>query len=221
MKILQILLLSLLISASSNGRGRENLPAKSVEFSDEKSNRGNESILQNNISWQERFGLTHDPEIDSVWFKPVTYYLSDKNCSVLARNFYYGELRPWDNVTTEELLELATTDYEKLRPFYRWCLNMTIIIEDGALGEYTGVPARKYAEKFPLEFFEYIDEDSSNQRYYDWVSSIDYSGYYNIDDYEKSKEIVDRMIKTMKTNCKDCDDKTNRRIEIFANECFK
>jgi len=98
---------------------------------------------------------------------------------------------------------------------------MTIIIEDGALGEYTGVPARKYAEKFPLEFFEYIDEDSSNQRYYDWVSSIEYSGYYNIDDYEKSKEIVDRMIKTMKTNCKDCDDKTNRRIEIFANECFK
>lgn len=111
-----------------------------------------DTIFYNNRDWQDGFGLTHNPDIDSIWNKPVSYYLSDKECSGLASDFYYGELRPSDNGTTSELLNLITTDNNKLRPFYRWCLNKPIQIQDGALGEYTGVPARQYAEKFPKEF---------------------------------------------------------------------
>ena len=122
----------------------------------------------NNRNWQADFGLTHDPEKDSIWFKPVSYYLNDKNCSGLASDFYYGILRPSDDGTTDELLKLATSDNNKLRPFYRWCLNKTIIIQDGALGEHTGVPARKYAEKFPQEFFSYMDIDTSGEKYNEW-----------------------------------------------------
>jgi hypothetical protein len=170
--------------------------------------------------WQEGFGLTHDPEKDSIWFKPVSYYISNKECSPLAIDFYYGRLRPGDDDLTDELLKLATTDNERLRPFYRWCLNKTIIVQDGALGEHTGIPARRYAEKFPKEFFEYMNIDTSGEKYNDWAGSIEYSGFYDIDDYRKPKEIQVRMANTMKANCKNCDDKTITRIEKFAKECF-
>ena len=75
------------------------------------------------------------------------------------------------------MLSLVTTNDNNLRPFYRWCLNKTIQIEDGALAEYTGIPARQYAEKFPKEFFEYMDYDTTKEKYGDWVGSISYSGY--------------------------------------------
>src|SRR5687768_9352668 len=74
-------------------------------------------IDRNDRDWQLSFGLTHDPAEDSVWFKPVQYYLSDNACSGPARDFYYGLLRPADNGVTDELLQLATTDNAKLRPF--------------------------------------------------------------------------------------------------------
>lgn len=171
-------------------------------------------------NWQEGFGLTHNPDKDSIWFKPASYYLSDKECSGLARDFYYGELCPSDNGMTDELLKLATTDNIKLRPFYRWCLNKTIALQDGALGEHIGIPARKYAEKFPKEFFEYIDIDTDHGKYNDWLGSIEYSGFYDIDDYKNPKAIELRMLKTMKANCKNCDSTIIKRIEKFAKECF-
>jgi hypothetical protein len=180
-----------------------------------------DTVYNNNSrNWQESFGLKHDPDEDTVWNKPVSYYISDKECSGLARDFYYGELRPSDNGMTEELLQLVTTDNNKLRPFYRWCLNKTIQIQDGALGEYTGVPARQYAEKFPKEFFEYMDYDTTGNKYLDWVNSILYSGFYDKDDYKKPKDIRKRLIQTMKANCKNCSEQLKKRIDKFATDCF-
>lgn len=174
----------------------------------------------NSRDWQEGFGLKHDPDEDTVWSKPVSYYIFDKECSGLARDFYYGELRPSDNGMTEELLKLATTDNNKLRPFYRWCLNKTIQIQDGALGEYTGVPARQYAEKFPKEFFEYMDYDTTGDKYLGWVNSILYSGFYDKDDYKKPKDIRKRLTQTMKANCNNCSEQLKKRIDKFAADCF-
>lgn len=176
---------------------------------------------QNDYDWQEGFGLSHDPEKDSIWFKPVQYYLSDDNCSGLAYDFYMGTLRPGDDGTTDELLKLACSDNEKLRPFYRWCLNKTILVQDGALGEHTGIPARRYAEKFPNEFFEYMNIDSTGNKYLDWVNAISYSGYYEHDSFDKKNEVRQRMISTMKKNCKDCSSEILRRMEAFAKDCFK
>ena len=143
-----------------------------------------------NIDWQEGFGLTHDTLVDSIWQKPVKFYLDQPGCSPLARDFYFGIFRPSDNDSTAELLELATTDNGQLRPFYRWCLNKTIQIQDGALGEYTGVPARRYAEKFPIEFFVYMDQDTSGSRYLDWTAAISYSGFYDYDNDEQTDKII-------------------------------
>lgn len=176
--------------------------------------------LNNQNNWQQGFGLTHDPEIDSVWGKPVKFYIDNPKCSQTAVDFYLGEFRPIDNNTTAALLKLVTTDDTNLRPFYRWCLNKTIQIQDGALAEYTGVPARQYAEKFPKEFFEYMDYDTSGDKYLDWVNSILYSGFYPNDDYKKPKEIRDRMSTTMKKNFNNCSDTLKKRIDKFAADCF-
>ncbi len=171
-------------------------------------------------NWQEGFGLTHDPRKDSIWQKPVQFYLELPGCSPLARAFYDGSFRPSDNDSTAALLALAVTEDSQLRPFYRWCLNKTIQIQDGALGEYTGVPARKYAEKFPEEFFHYMDQDTSGSRYSDWVEAISYSGFYDGDNYEKPKEVRQRFEEEMKQHCGGCSQDLVRRIENFVAACF-
>jgi hypothetical protein len=128
--------------------------------------------------------------------------------------------RPTDNHTTAALLALATTDDPDLRPFYRWCLTKTIQIQDGALGEMTGVPARRYAEKFPVAFFEYMDRDTTRKTYLDWVNSISYSGFYDQDDYEKPEDVRERLSRVMKSNCVHCGEKLKVRIDSFAADCF-
>lgn len=170
--------------------------------------------------WQVSFQLTHDPDLDSVWGKPVSFYINNSRCSPLAIDFYRSSFRPTDNNSTAALLELVTTDDKNLRPFYRWCLNKTIQIQDGALGEYTGVPARRYAEKFPEEFFAYMKADTSQQRYRDWVSSISYSGFYENEDYKNPKAIRTALAEKMKVNCKNYSAGLAGQIQKFTTDCF-
>jgi len=170
--------------------------------------------------WTKVFGFTHhSPDHDSVWHKPVQFYISKPNCSALATDFYYGDWRPSCNGMTDELLKLATTDDKDLRPFYRWCLSMTIKISDGCLGEATGAPARRYAEKFPKEFFEYMDADTTGNKYIQWTETIHYSGYDGTEEYRT--DVSKKLTVTMLANCKDCDDKLKKRIEKFAKDCFQ
>ena len=183
-------------------------------------NQENKTIKQKVANWQEGFGLTHSIDIDSIWGKPVRYYVTNKKCDSTAIKFYLGTYRPTDEPETERLLHLVTTDDSSLRPFYRWILNKTIIIQDGALGEYTGIPAREYVEKFPKEFFEYMDFDKSGKKYSDWCNSITYSGFYNSDDYKNPERNKENIVKTMNLNCSNCDKKARKRILKFADDCF-
>lgn len=172
------------------------------------------------LNWQKDLGLSNDPDKDSIWKQPVSYYITNKNCSPVAVDFYYGRFRPSDNDSTEALLKLAVTEDSTLRLFYRWCLNKTIQIQDGALAEYTGVPARQYAENFPEEFFIYMDSDTTGTKYEEWVGSISYSGYYDNEDYQKAQQIREKLMNAMKSKCKNCDDTMYARIKKFANDCF-
>jgi|GEM_PF-910121 len=178
-------------------------------------------IYSTEHNWQEDFNITQNPEVDSIAGKAVLFYIENKECSGLAYDFYDGRLRPSDNGATSELLKLAYSSNKDLRPFYRWILQKTIDIQDGALGEYTGVPARKYAETYPEEFFKFMDEDSSGQRIEDWIGSIEYSGFYDYDDWRKPKKVRQEFINKMKQNCKEEDEKIYDRIEKFGLECFK
>lgn len=169
-----------------------------------------------NYDWQKGFGLSHDENKDSIDGKAVEYYLSDPNCSALAFDFYYGNFKPQDNASTAELLELVLTDNEKLRPFYRWCLDMTIKVADGALGEYPGQPALKYVKKFPKEFFEFIDKAENPYSYTDWVAIINYSG---LNDYDFDAEKAYKQIKEeIKDNCSNCSPELEERIDKFARD---
>ena len=176
--------------------------------------------FKNEDSWQEGFGLTHDIDKDTIWSKPVRFYIENKNCSQLAKDFYFGTKRPTDDEDTEKLLKLVITEDKDLRPFYRWILNKTILIQDGALAEYTGVPARQYAEKFPNEFFEYMDFDKTGSKYLDWCNSILYSGFYDSDDWKKPSKTRQNVINTMTKNYLNYDKNYKTRIEKFANDCF-
>jgi len=146
--------------------------------------------------------------------------VTNKKCDSTALKFYLGCYRPKDEAETARLLNLITTENDSLRPFYRWIVNKTILIQDGALAEYTGVPARKYAEKFPKEFFEYMNSDQSGKKYFDWCNSISYSGFYDFENYRDTKKIKDDIIKTMMNNCTDCNENYEDKINKFANDCF-
>lgn len=217
MKLLKIILSFILISACTHKQGQSsstNAPITKDSIIKP------DSIIYPIIDWQQGFGLTHDPTVDSIWGKPVTFYIDNPNCSPIARDFYTGKFRPEDNPETAALLALVSTNDNTLRPFYRWCLNKTIQIQDGALSEYTGVPARQYAEKFPNEFFTYMDFDSTGAKYLDWVNAIMYSGFYDNDDDKNPLDLRKRLTQTMKVNCKDCNEQLKKRIEDFAMDCF-
>lgn len=173
---------------------------------------------ERNGEWQNGFGLTHDPKKDSIWGKPVSYYIDDEECNPLAFEFYYGYIRPSDNGTTTELLKLACTDNKKLRPFYRWCLNKTLIVSDGALGELVGVPARQYAEKFPDEFFEYLDIETTKDKYELWTEAISYSGYFDRPDYDNRKKQRDELTVRMTKNLILRNSKNIERVKKFAKD---
>jgi len=176
--------------------------------------------INNELNWQEGFDLTHDMDIDSISGKPVKFYIDNPACSPVAIDFYRGQFRPTDNNTTEALLRLVTTADNNLRPFYRWCLDKTIQVQDGALAEYTGIPAREYAERFPAEFFAYMDTDTTKGKYKDWTEAISYSGFYDEDDDRKPIDIRHRLTKKMKQHCKSCNAHIDERIERFAADCF-
>ena len=177
-------------------------------------------IFRSDIDWQENFELTHDIDKDSIWNKPVRFYVKNPKCDKTTIAFYFGKFRPSDNEETAKLLQLVVSDDINLRPFYRWILNKTIQIQDGALGEYTGSPARRYAEKFPNEFFEYMDIDPSGDKYSKWYNSILYSGFYHGEDFNKPEIVRQNLAKTMQSNCKNCNENMYSRIQKFALDCF-
>ena len=169
--------------------------------------------------WQRFFNLSHDPHRDSIWGKPVDYYISNPDCNALAFDFYYGSFRPTDNASTAELLELVLEPNEELRPFYRWCLEKTMEIADGALGEYTGQPARKYAEQYPKEFLQYMQQRNDSNTYWMWVDMISFSGLFNYSDQPEAafEGIQERML----NNCKDCEEPEKNQIRQFALDVSK
>lgn len=219
-----ILFLTTLFLLSCETKNKSNFDGKKAETVEPKTEKlkvaENPKSEINTNDWQIRFGLTHDIDKDSIWEKPVRYYIENKNCSQTAIDFYFGKHRPADDQKTEKLLGLVTTEDSELRPFYRWILNKTILIQDGALAEETGIPARQYAEKFPNEFFEYMDMEKSNEKYVNWYNAIQYSGFYDTDDFENPKSIREELEKTMRKNCTNCNKPTLERIKKFALDCF-
>ncbi|MFY0643617.1 MAG: hypothetical protein JXR19_04055 [Bacteroidia bacterium] len=170
-------------------------------------------------NWQRFFKLTHDPNIDSIWGHAVEHYISDPECNALAFDFYYGTFRPMDNASTAELLNLVLEPNDKLRPYYRWCLEKTMEISDGALGEYPGQPARKYAELYPQEFIEYIEQHQDTTNYWLWVDMISYSG---LDEYSYDADAAFEGIqKQMWSNCTACPDSIKLKITQFAKDVSK
>lgn len=218
MKTIHIIFASIFLSACSSKQGSKQF--ESATPHQDTILKHDTVYINSHNDWQKDFGLTHDPEVDSIWFKPVKFYIDNPRCSPTAIDFYQGQFRPTDNHTTAALLKLVTTDDGNLRPFYRWCLHKTIQIQDGALGEYTGVPARQYAEKFPKEFFEYMDSDTSLERYNAWVESIGYSGFYDNEEDNNSASIRQGMASTMKQHCKGCNTALLQRIDTLAKNCF-
>lgn len=153
---------------------------------------------------------------DSIGRRPVSFYLNSEKVDPLAKAFYRGNFRPVDNDSTTHLLSLVITDNSDIRPFYRWCLDFTISISDGALGEYPGEPALKYATKFPEEFFAYMDLDTAGERYKQWTEIIAYSG---LEDYSPDAISIQKNIESrMKKNCGGCNTNTKSRIHKFASD---
>ena len=218
MKTLNFIPFSFLLTACNESHG-DNTIAEKKSHSDTIL-KHDAVYVSNQNDCQQGFGLTHEAEKNSVWGKPVKFNIDNPRCSPTAIDFYQGQFRPTDNNTTAALLKLVTTDDNNLRPFYRWCLNKTIQIQDGALAEYTGAPARQYAEKFPKEFFQYIDSDKSLSMYKDWVSSISYSGFYANEDYKDATVVRQKMADKMKQNCKHCDIELQKRIDTLVADCF-
>jgi hypothetical protein len=171
--------------------------------------------------WIDRYGITRDPNKDSIAGKPVTDYLAAPQVDQIAKDFYTGKYRPTDNDSTTHLLGLINTKNKQLRPFYRWCLDETINIADGAVGEYPGEPAMEYALAYPAEFFTYMDKDTSGKRYKNWVDIISYSGLsdytdnYNTTDFEKVKK---RITANLSVNCSPCSAVLRGKIENFSND---
>jgi hypothetical protein len=169
--------------------------------------------------WQQDWHFTLDPDKDSIWFRPVRYYLDNKECAAIARDFYEGRLRPSDDSLTTALMELAAKGNDSLRPFYRWCLHQVLLISDGALGELTGVPARQYAEKFPDEFFHWLDKEAGKGAWQVWTEAIAYSGFYDFKEYDDYPGNRKKLERTMLQQSRNKTAAQQKRIRKFAADC--
>jgi hypothetical protein len=156
---------------------------------------------------------------DTIGGKPVSFYLDNPNVAEIAKQLYLNKFKPIDNDSTTLLLSFATSKDSVLRPFYRWCLDFVIQISDGALGEYPGQPAFNYATNYPLEFFSYMDKDTSGLRYKRWTEIIAYSGLNGTS--FNDQQLKNHIISSMTKNCINCNTKTKKRIFNFANDIVK
>ncbi|MBK7375592.1 MAG: hypothetical protein IPJ02_08560 [Chitinophagaceae bacterium] len=178
-----------------------------------------DSIIKSKSVWVDRLNSAKYQLPDTISGRPVSFYLDNPKVATIAKAFFKGQFRPTDNDSTTQLLSYATTTDSILRPFYRWCLDFTISISDGALGEYPGISALAYATKFPKEFFAYMDKDTSGQRYKQWTEIIAYSGLPNYG--KKESDIESDIISKMHNNCYFCVDDTKSRIVTFARDITK
>jgi hypothetical protein len=169
--------------------------------------------------WTDKLNGSKYPLPDTIGNKPVNFYLESSKVADIAKALYKGQFRPTDSDSTTQLLSYVTTNDGSIRPFYRWCLEFIISISDGALSEYPGVPALAYATKFPKEFFDYMDKDTSGHRYRQWTEIIAYSGLENYD--KKETEIESEIINKMHNNCYFCSGDTKSRIITFAKDITK
>ncbi|WP_298117861.1 hypothetical protein [Flavobacterium sp.] len=216
MKIYFLILLSFILFSCSKKTDSDSkkLESKTFDSITLKNTEKETSVIN---SYQAGFNLTHNIEVDSIDGKPVKFYIENKNCDSLAIAFYYGKYRPTDDNLTKNLLALSSTNDKNLRSYYRWILDKTIEISDGALAEYPGVPARKYAEKFPEELFNFLDSDTSKTRYSNWTDIISYSGFYETDDFNKPNLIRKKMAAEM---IKNSSIKLQNKIAKFTLDCF-
>ncbi len=180
-------------------------------------NNNNNTSHDSNIQTTPKYSINKD----SINGKPIEVYLENKNCSVIAKNYYYNKFIPSDNDSTIELLNLSLSEDTLLRPFYFWCLNKIIGEADGALMEYVGVPARRYIEKYPAEFLKNIHNNNNQGNKSNWLSAVNYSGYYEDEIADNKKEIAKKFISTIKKNCPNCSKSNIVELTKFANECFR
>ena len=165
--------------------------------------------------WRDRGNGRRYALPGAIGGRPASFYLNNPRVSPLAKALYTARFRPTDNDSTTQLLALVTTNDQTIRPFYRWCLDFTITVSDGALGEYPGAPALAYATKFPQEFFAYMDKDASGQRYKKWVVIIAYSGLnYNQTGLKNQQIIINGMTK----HCVACGTAITKKITAFSKD---
>lgn len=214
MKYLLLLTLIILQISCSNNQEKN-----SSTLSDSTTSLSSNTKNDKTLIWTDRLNREKYPLPDSVGGKPIAFYIENPNVASIAKLFYLGKFRPSDNDSTAHLLSLVLTEDSTIRPFYRWCLDFTISLSDGALGEYPGVPALQYAINFPAEFFNYMDKETSGKRYKEWTEIIAYSGL-NANDYtvNKDSDIEVRIISQMENNCKNCTTLLTNRIEKFAKD---
>ncbi|MBP6024924.1 hypothetical protein [Ferruginibacter sp.] len=180
---------------------------------------GNNSNNQNEITINQ-VSDTYKNNQDSIIGRSVNFYTQNKNCSQIAKNYYAGKFNPSDNDSTTELLNLSLTSDTLLRPFYFWCLDNVIREADGALMEYVGIPARKYIEKYPTEFFKYISSKQFFENKNNWVTAINYSGYYDYESTDNKKEALRNFVTATTKSCFKCTVQQKTEIKSFAKECF-
>ncbi len=212
------ILITYVLSLSCNTKSRKvTPPVDSLKTKIANTNQDTE-ILNKNLGVDRLTGNEyHKP--DSFGGRPASFYLHNPKVAPIAKAFYLCKYRPIDDDSTTLLLSLVTNDDNDIRPFYRWCIDLTIQISDGALAEYPGEPALKYAIKFPKEFIEYMDNDTTLRRYGCWTEIINYSG---LPDYDKDSTYnCNYIIHKMTSNCKNCSAKILKEIRTFAIEVTK
>ncbi len=175
-----------------------------------------DTISHKEVYWKDQMSGKVYLLPDSINEEPIPFYLNNPAIAQIAKDFYNNKFRPSDNDSTTLLLSYISTNDSIVRPFYLWCLDFTISISDGALAEYPGEPAIQYATKFPKEFFVFMDQDSTGERYKRWVEIIAYSGLTNYnEEYEKIKTEVTGKLNA---NCTSCNDSYKKRNEKFVGD---
>ena len=121
----------------------------------------------------------------------INDYLTNKQISKSAKDYYFGKFRPSDDRRTFSIIDSLKTKNDSTRPFYLLLVSKMLLKSDGALAEELGIECKSLMESHPNNLIDFLYSKNKliSQLFIEqWADII--AGEFMIDCEGKERECI-------------------------------